>query len=58
MRYFMMCLFTMCVMISNSYGGVIVSQPSNLNDYISVQLIPSEDTPPIKANGLLTTNGS
>ena len=52
----LVCLMALCVS-GSAMAGVLVSPPSNLNDYIAVQFVPGEDNPTIKANGLTTTNG-
>jgi hypothetical protein len=38
-------------------AGTLVTAPANPSDYLAVQFVPGEDTPPIKADGALTTNG-
>lgn len=41
---------------STAMAGVLVSEPTNLNDYIAVTFDVLEDVPTIKADGLLVSN--
>lgn len=55
MRMLVFCL-SLCF-VNVCFGGTLVNEPVNLNDYIEVQFVPYEDNPVIKADGSVTNNG-